>query len=91
MISGGNKSKLISLNLAMIPNLELLLRMKKSKVVNIKVKTSSNIHLILKFFVGLKYVTAVSSAVLGALGQSFYHENLDGRGVQEPCLPWGWG
>ena len=68
MTSGWNKSKLIRLNLAMSPNLELLLRMKKSKIVNIKVNPSYNMHLILKFYVGLRYIRAVSSAVLQKWG-----------------------
>ena len=52
----------------MSPNLELLLRMKKSKIVNIKVNPSYNMHLILKFYVGLRYIRAVSSAVLQKWG-----------------------
>ena len=52
----------------MIPNPELLLRMKKSKIVNIKVNPSYNMHLILKFYVGLRYIRAVSSAVLQKWG-----------------------
>ena len=37
----------------MILNLELLLKMKKTKIVNIKVNLFCNIHLILKFYVGI--------------------------------------
>ena len=51
---------------------------------------SCNIHLILKFYVCLKYIRSVPSAVLQK------DENLDGLvisqgagGVLEPCLPWG--
>ena len=58
MISGGNKRRLIRLTLTVIPGC------KKLKIVNIKVNPSGNIHLNLKFYVDLKYVRVVSSAVL---------------------------
>ena len=59
---------------------------------------SCNINLILKFYVGLKYIRAVTSAVLQKMRQQ--GENLmmkiqmgwslvRGRGGLEPCLPWG--
>ena len=48
----------------MIPNLEQHFRTQKLKIVNIKVSPFCNIHLILKYCVGLKYIRAVSSKVL---------------------------
>ena len=53
----------------MILNLEFFFRMQKTKIVNIKVNPSCNIHLILKFYVGLKYIRAISLAVLQKKGQ----------------------
>ena len=57
-----------------------------------------NINLILKFYVGLKHIRAVTSAVLQKMRQQ--GENLmmkiqmgwslvRGRRGLEPCLPWG--
>ena len=42
---------------------------RKLKIVSKKVNSSCSIHLILKFYVGLKYIRAVSSAVLKKMGQ----------------------
>ena len=69
MISGGNKSKLIRLNLVMIPNLNDFLECKKLKIVNTKINPSCNIHMILKFYVSPKCIRAVSLAVLQKIGQ----------------------
>ena len=63
MISGGHKSKLIHLNFG-----NDFLGCEKLKIVNIKVNPSCNMHLILKFYVGLKHMRAVSSAVLQKMG-----------------------
>ena len=48
---------------------------------------SCNIHLILKFHVGLKYIRAVPSVVLQKMGQNFDDENLDGLVISQG----GWG
>ena len=58
---------------------------------------SCKIYLILKFYVGLKTIIAVPSAVLQKWSNAVnLDENLDGlvirqgwgRGVLDPCLPW---